>query len=210
PAEQIAIARRAEQLVDGPLQCDTAVTEQSAREYSFGAAELRLCQALLRPGHGEVISSRGPQASRLCRASSDRAAAERSRQGQRVEQRVALEDMPVEIRKRRDGGKVGIFIVRDQGEPESQFRKPHGGRREIDAKQRVGENVALDGGGGPVAGGTSERRQFVERSQQEGARSDGGVEDGEPAQVRSRSRWDAVMHPSRGGRRAQAKTIGEC
>ena len=60
PAEQIAIARRTEQLVDGPLQCDTAVTEQSPREYSFGAAELRLCMALFRSGQDEVITSRGP------------------------------------------------------------------------------------------------------------------------------------------------------
>src|SRR5438552_1064582 len=78
--------------------------------------------------------------------------------------RGALKDMPVEIGKRRDGFEVGSFIVRDQGEPEPQLGKPHGGRREIDAKQRVGEDVALDGRGGPVAGGAPERRQDVERS----------------------------------------------
>src|SRR3989449_793806 len=65
PAKQIAIARHAEQLVDGPLQRDRAVTEQAAREYRFGADELRLSQALFwpPPGRDEVIAARGPQPS---------------------------------------------------------------------------------------------------------------------------------------------------
>src|SRR2546425_1491855 len=117
--------------------------------------------------------------------------------------------MPIEVRKRRDSGEIGIVIVRDKGEPESQLGKPYGGRREIDAKQRVGKDVALDGRDGPIAGGAPERRQFVERAQQEGSRSDRRIEDGESAQVRSGSRWDAIVHPASSGRRTQTKSIGQ-
>ena len=106
-------------------------------------------------------------------------------------------------------GQVGTILVRHEGQPQPQFREAHGGRCEVDAKQRAGEDIALHGERRTLAGGAPQSNELVERAQEEGARPCGGIEHREPAQVGRRAGRNAVVHPARRGRPRKSNPMRE-
>ena len=117
--------------------------------------------------------------------------------------------MAIQVRQRRDGREVRRVIVRHECEPQPQFGEPDGGERQIDAKERMREDVALHRERGAVAGSASQRDQLVECAEEKRARAGGGIEYREIVQLRRRLRSDSFVDPSRGDRACQAETGGE-
>ena len=95
-----------------------------------------------------------------------------------VTERVANADVVVEIGERSDIGGVGGVVIDDDGEPEAKFAEPDGHRSDIDAEDRVCENVAADDrGGAGIAELCAEDGETFEGGDEDAAGAAGGVED---------------------------------
>jgi len=135
PAEQVAIATGTQQLNDRRFERRTAVVQESASERRLGAPQLRQRRTLLGARKAKVRTARGGEPSYFGGASAERAAAEGPRHHQRIEQRVALKHVPVEVGQRRDLGHFGIVLLGDERQPQAQLGEAHGCRRQVDAEQ---------------------------------------------------------------------------
>src|SRR5882762_5140120 len=103
------------------------------------------------------------------------AAADGCRHHQRIEERVTLKDMAVEVGQRRNPGHVGTIVLGDEREPQSQLGEAHGCGCQIYAEQRARQHIALDGQSRPVAGRAPKACHLIECSEQERTRSCGRV-----------------------------------
>ena len=87
-----------------------------------------------------------------------------------IAQCVADADMVIEVGEWGDVGECGGVVVDDDGEPESEFAEPDRHRSDIDAEDRVGEDVASDfGDGAGVTQLSAEGGQFLECGDEDAA-----------------------------------------
>ena len=135
PAEEVAVAGSGEQVPDCRLERRDAVIQQLSRQRGLRAGELCLRRALCGTRQVKQAAARSSEATGFGCAAAKRAAAQRSREGQRVEQCVALPDVAVEIRERGNHGDVGRLVVGYEREPEPQLGQADRGESEIDAEQ---------------------------------------------------------------------------
>src|SRR5439155_5652429 len=151
-AEQVAVARAGEQRREPGVDPADGVLEEGARQRGFSPCQLGERLALGGSGQAEERAARRPQPLELHAAAAlPTAARERARQGQRIEQRVALAYVAVEVRQGGDALQVGLLVVGDEGEPEPELRQPYGLSFRVDPEQGMREHVASHGDAGSVA-----------------------------------------------------------
>ena len=121
-------------------------------------------------GQAEQCAARRPQPFQLGSAAALRprpAAGQRARQGERIEQRVALAYVAVEVGQGGDALEVGLLVVRDEGEPQPELRQSHGRQLQVDSEQGMREHVASHRDAGPLARRLSQGGELLQRAQQE-------------------------------------------
>jgi len=142
-----------------------------------------------------------------------RRAAQRPRQRERIDERVPLAHVPVQVRQRRDPGQLPVVglgaHVGDQGEPEPQLGEPHRGEAQIHSEQRMRHHVAPHRAGRRFARRAPQPGQLLERAEQECARAHRRIEHGEASQVGRPLRRLAAMDPTLRGGRGEAEPVHE-
>ena len=195
-AEEVAAPRRGEKLSDPSIERRGCLLEQLAGERRLGARQLPRCRPLLWSSEAEQGGARAGQAVQLgAPQAQGRPPAERSGDREGVEQRIAGAHVPVEVRQRCQAREVGLLLVRYQCQPQPQLGEPHRRELEIDPVQGTGEHVPPHRRGRRLASPRAQRRQLLERAQQERARADRRVEHHEAPHVRSGCGRLAVVDP---------------
>ena len=199
PSKEVAITGGLEQLSDRRFERGTTLVEQLTRQRCFGVIELRLCFSLVWTREREVPFARSCQAPHLGSPAAEGTATERGSEHERVEQRIALQHVAIEVGEGRDGCEIEMIFFRDEGQPEPQLSQSHRSRREVDAKQRAGEHIAFDCLHRTLAGGTTQCDELVQGAEQKRPRSRRGIEHGQPAEIGCGLWGDAFVYPAGGG-----------
>lgn len=103
--------------------------------------------------------------------------------------------MVIEVGEWGDCGGIRCFVVDDDGEPEPEFAEPHGHRRDIDAEDRVGEDVSAQlGDGAGIAELCAECGELLEGGDENAAGAAGGVEYSYRIESRKNFSGDCLRH----------------
>lgn len=151
------------------LQCRDASVGEEQRIAAFGGVDAQCANALSRAGRARVVDAECGDACRAWESCIIEGI---------VAECVAGADVVIEVGEGGDVGGAGGIVVDDDGEPESQFAEPDGHWCDIDAEDRVGEDVSADRCDGAwVAELLAECGETLEGGDKDAAGAAGGVED---------------------------------